>query len=73
MSQEEELRFTQLVARQLPSDDEAVRSLWTPLADEYERDEPERDGPESVKNYLDTELQRFEVHINDLLERLETE
>ena len=66
MSQEEELRFTQLVARQLPSDDEAVRSLWLRLAEVFDRD-----GPEDAGTYLDAQRQQLQDRVQNLLNDFE--
>lgn len=66
MSQEEELRFTELVTRQLSSEEDAVRSLWTQIAEEFNRD-----GPEAAHEYLDAERQRLEERVQNLLDEFE--
>lgn len=66
MSQEEELRFTQHVTRQLPSEEEVVRSLWMQVAEEFNRD-----GPEAAHEYLDAERQRLEERVQNLLDEFE--
>lgn len=66
MSQEEELRFTQHVTRQLPSEEEAVRSLWLRLAEVFDKD-----GPEDAGAYLEAQRQQLQDRVQNLLNDFE--
>ena len=66
MTQTQEPSFTDLVERNLSAEDETVKSLWRPIADEFDRD-----GPEIAKAYLDAERQRLEEKVQKLLDEFE--
>lgn len=68
MNQEKDLQFTELVRRQLLSDEEVVRSLWLPAAESFDRD-----GPEAVNKVLEAEQQRLEERVRTLLSEFESE
>ena len=53
--------FSQMVTQQLSPD---TRELWTPMGDYFDRE-----GPEAVKTYLDTEKDRLEGNVRSLLEQ----
>ena len=52
--------FSETVAQQLAPE---TRELWAPMADYFNRE-----GPEAVKTYLDTERERLESNVRSLLE-----
>ena len=56
-------RFAELVEKQL---DAEPRELWIPIAEEFDRD-----GPEAAKVYLDTEGQRLQDRVRNLLDQIE--
>ena len=53
--------FSEMVTQQLTP---AVRELWAPMADDFDRQ-----GPEAVKTYLDAERDRLESYVRSLLEQ----
>jgi hypothetical protein len=53
--------FSQKVTQQLEPD---TRELWTPMADNFDRE-----GPEAVKTYLDAERDRLEGQVRNLLKQ----
>ena len=53
--------FSEKVARQLTPD---TRELWDRMADYFDRE-----GPEAVKTYLDTERERLESNVTSQLEQ----
>ena len=55
--------FSEKVTQQLSPD---ARELWAPLADTFERE-----GPESVKTYLDSEMERLGDRVTNLLEEFQ--
>ncbi len=55
------LSFSELVAQRLTPE---TRELWAPMADHFERE-----GPESVKTYLDAERERLESNVRSQLEQ----
>ena len=55
--------FTELVEKHL---DAESRELWIPIAEEFNRD-----GPEAAKMYLDTEGQRLQDRVRNLLSQIE--
>ena len=65
MSETQDPKFSELVGEQLASEEEA-RSLWMPVAQEFDRG-----GPDASKEYLDAERQRLEEHILNLLDQVE--
>lgn len=58
--------FTEMVERRLRPEEEAVKELWRPLADRFERD-----GPEAVQGFLSAERQRLEERVRHLLSEFE--
>lgn len=66
MSEPQEIRFSELVGRRLVSEGEDVRSLWTPMAHEFDRN-----GPDAVKSWLDAERQGIEERLENLLSQVE--
>ncbi len=56
--------FSEAVLQRLSED---VRELWAPLADTFDRE-----GPESVKTYLDGEMERLGARVQELLEDFQT-
>ena len=53
--------FSQKVTQQLTPD---TRELWTPMADQFDRE-----GPEAVKTYLDAARDQLEDNVRSLLEQ----
>ena len=51
--------FAERVAQRLTPE---TRELWAPMTDHFERE-----GPESVKTYLEAERERLESDVRDLL------
>lgn len=58
MSEPQEIRFSELVSRRLVPEGEEVRSLWAPIAQEFDRG-----GPESAKAWLDAEQQSLKERV----------
>jgi hypothetical protein len=65
MSNADETRFSETVAKQLESH-ETARELWQPIAENYDQY-----GPESAREYLDAERQQLKDLIRRLLEEFE--
>ena len=65
MNEEQDTKFSELVRRRLASEEKA-RSLWTPIAQEFDRD-----GPDAAKEYLNAERQRLENRVQSLLDQVE--
>ena len=53
--------FSERVAQRLTPE---TRELWEPMADYFEKE-----GPESVKTYLDAERERLEGNVRSQLEQ----
>ena len=64
MSEEQNTKFSEFVGRRLASAEEA-RSLWTPIAQEFDRA-----GPDAAKEYLDAERQLLEERVHSLLDQV---
>ena len=64
MSDTGEVRFSELVEKQLGSDGNS-RDLWRPIAQEFDRA-----GPDDAKGYLETEAQRLKEHVEKLLSQV---
>ncbi len=64
MTEQRNVKFTELVARRLVSEGEEVRSLWTPIAQEFDR---VGGGPDAAKRYLDAQQQSLKERIESLL------
>ena len=62
MSERQDVRFSELVARRLESEGEEVRSLWTPIAQEFDRG-----GPDAAKWDLDARQQSLKARVENLL------
>ena len=62
MSEGQDVRFSELVARRLASEGEEVRSLWTPIAQEFDRG-----GPDAAKRHLDAQQQSLKERVESLL------
>ena len=65
MSEAQEIRFSELVGQQLVSEGEEVRSLWTPIAHEFDRG-----GADAAKSWLDAEQQALEERLENLLNQV---
>ena len=65
MSNADEIRFSETVAKQLESH-ETARELWQPIAEIFDQD-----GPESAREFLDAHRQQLEDIIQRLLEEFE--
>ena len=64
MNEHHDVRFSELVARRLASAGEEVRSLWTPIAQEFDR---VGGGPDAAKRYLDAQQQSLKERVENLL------
>ena len=62
MSERQDVRFSESVARHLVSEGEEVRSLWTPIAQEFDRG-----GPDAAKRHLDAQQQGLKERVENLL------
>ena len=62
MSERQDVRFSVLVTRHLVSEGEEVRSLWTPISQEFDRG-----GPDAAKRYLDAQQQSLKERVESLL------
>ena len=60
MSDSQETRFSELVAKKLMGKGEGARTLWLPLAQEFDRG-----GSDDVKQYLDAQKQQLEGQIEN--------
>ena len=65
MAAYEDTPFSDLVASAFSADQEAARTLWGPLAQQFDLD-----GPDAVKEYLEAERQRLDGHVKKLLRRV---
>ena len=68
MSEQGSVRFSEVVARGLMSEGEEVRSLWTPIAQEFDRVEG---GPDAAKRHLEAQQQSLRERVQDLLNRVD--
>ena len=59
--------FRELVERALQSNEEP-RSLWLPTSQEFDRS-----GPEAAKQWLESERQRLEQRVENLLKHFDRE
>ena len=66
MAANEEARFTDLVASEFSADQHGARTLWTPLAHQYDGD-----GPEAAREYLEAQKQQLVNHVKKLLGQVE--
>ena len=64
MNKAQNTKFSGLVGHRLTS--EEARSLWIPMAQEFDRD-----GPDAAKKYLEAEKQRLEEYVKSLLNSIE--
>ncbi len=60
MNKVQNTKFSGLVGDRLTS--EEARALWTPMAQEFDRD-----GPDAAKKYLEAERQQLEEYVKSLL------
>ena len=65
MSKNDETKFSELVGKNLSTEEEGVRTLWTPTAQEFDRE-----GPDAAKEYLDAAGQQLEERVQSLLEQI---
>ena len=66
MAAYEDTRFSDQVALAFSADQEAARTLWVPLAQQFDRD-----GPDAAKEYLKAQRQQLAGHVKELLRRVE--
>ena len=66
MATHEDARFSELVGLAFSSDHPAARTLWVPLAQQFDRD-----GPDAVKEYLDAQRQQLADYVRKLLSQVE--
>ena len=62
MNEQPDVKFSELVARRLVSEGEEVRSLWTPIAQEFDRG-----GPEAARRHIDAQQQSLKERVESLL------
>ena len=62
MSEQQNVKFSELVSRRLASEEEEVRSLWIPIAQEFDRG-----GPDAAKRHLDALQQSQKERVENLL------
>ena len=66
MSKNHATRFSNLVKTRLSQHQDEARTLWVPLAEEFDRA-----GPDAVNEYLDAEKQRLVERVQTLLAQVE--
>lgn len=66
MAKDHEARFSDLITSKLSPSQEEVRSLWAPLAQEFDRA-----GPDAANEYLDAAKQQRVERVESLLNRVE--
>ena len=66
MAAYEDARFSDLVEVAFSADQGATRTLWVPLAQQFERD-----GPDAARLYLEAQRQQLAGHVKELLRRVE--
>ena len=64
MNKAQNPKFSELVGDRLTS--EEARALWTPIAQEFDRD-----GPDAAKAYLEAKRQQLEERVKRLLNSIE--
>lgn len=62
---DEETRFTDSVASAFSADQSGARSLWVPLAQQFDAD-----GPDAVRQYLKAQRQQLVDHVEKLLRQV---
>ena len=63
---EQNIKFIALVGKRLESAGEEVRSLWLPIAEEFNRG-----GPDDAKTYLEAQQQSLQERIETLLSQFD--
>ncbi len=63
MDESQEIKFSEIVGKQLASEREEVRSLWTPISQEFDRR-----GPDAAKRHLDGQQQGLKERVERLLD-----
>ena len=66
MATDGETRFSELVTMGFSAEQEEARSLWVPLAQEFDSS-----GPDAVKEYLAAERQRLVERVSKLVAEVE--
>lgn len=67
MAADKEARFTDLVVSEFSTDQHGARTLWTPLAHQFD----DGDGPEAVREYLEAQRQQLVDRVKKLLGQVE--
>ena len=62
----EEARFSDLVGLAFSADQQEARTLWVPLAQQFERE-----GPEAAREYLAAQRQQLAGQVKKLLGQVE--
>ena len=65
MSESPKMRFSEIVARRLASEEEA-RALWVPMAQEFDRG-----GPDAAREYLSAKGQQLKGRIEERLQQVD--
>ncbi len=66
MDKATEIQFSELVRKRLAAEEEHVRDLWIPIAEEFNRG-----GPDAAQAYLEATLQQLEDRVQNLLKQVE--
>ena len=61
----EEARFSRLVSLAFSSDQQEARSLWVPLAQQFDRE-----GPGAAREYLAAQRQQLADHVRRLVDQV---
>ncbi len=62
MTEHESTSFAELVALAFTAEQEDAKTLWVPLAQQFDRE-----GPEAAKEYLSSQRQLLATEVNKLL------
>ena len=66
MEKPENSDFAAAVGRRLANEGEAIRSLWVPLAQEFQRM-----GPDGARSFLEAQLENLQDRVQRLREQVE--
>lgn len=66
MSDSQETRFSELVAKKLTGEGEEVRALWIPMAQEFNRG-----GSDQARLYLDGHKQQLQDRMENLFSKID--
>ena len=66
MAADEKARFSELVTQAFSAEQEEVKTLWVPLAQQFDRE-----GPDTAKEYLTARRQQLVDQVKKLLGQIE--